>query len=189
MRVRRLQRPRTEKGTKAQRPPAAQRRPGDTYFAEDENGGTLYMVGPTGTWVQQAPGVNQFGGRELVRSVLAAQQAGIGAAVTDLGGMVANFTVGARPVMVEAMLPIVSNNTANGNCLVAIADSANAEKARAMNGNPVAAAGFSVGPAREFIDVPGDYTRKARATNGAGPGTVTVYLAANIQPHIRVVEL
>jgi hypothetical protein len=95
----------------------------------------------------------------------------------DVPGASITFTVGSRPVYVEASAPLVANDravTTSPKNLVAITDASNVEKGRNLTWSEAVSHGFPVF-IRERIDVPGTYTRKMRVSNGSGTGNCTIY--------------
>lgn len=113
-------------GTLAARPGAGTVPANSTYFATNDNGGTLYQV-VSGAWVQAGAGVLQTGGREIgTPGEITANVSGI-TAVQDVAGMSTTFVAGSRPVYVYARVGAVQNNTAGSGVTLLLTDSANTQ--------------------------------------------------------------
>ena len=73
---------------------------GDQYFATDLNGGTPFRY-TSGAWVQVAPGLLEFGGKELVTPATnSVGQAFSSTTMTDVTGLSISPTVGSLPVYI-----------------------------------------------------------------------------------------
>jgi hypothetical protein len=103
----------SSEGTLATRPAASAVAPGFLYWANDDNGGTVYRS--TGAaWHKLAPGVLETGGRELGSASLNSSNAATSAinTYTDVSGLSVAFTAGSRPVNVILGGSDMSGNTA-----------------------------------------------------------------------------
>lgn len=73
---------------------------GDAYFATDLNGGTPFRY-TSAAWVQTAPGLLEFGGKELVTPATnSVGQAFSATTMTDVTGLTISLTVGSLPIYV-----------------------------------------------------------------------------------------
>ena len=103
-------------GTDTSKPAANTVPPGSIRLSTDINGGTLYVSNGS-DWLQAAPGINEPAARQLVLNrfggdaTTGSQQTFTGGDtdITDANG---SFTLPAngRPVLIKAVLPIVSSN-------------------------------------------------------------------------------
>lgn len=98
-----------------------------------------------------------------------AAQTGIGTAYVDITGLTITFTVGDRPVQVEAYLPWITPSAAM-TVVAAIRDDANADKE--VSGEQVAGAHIVHMRVIEIITTPGTYTRKVSLARSGGSGTI-----------------
>lgn len=107
----------------------------------------------------------------------------------DLAGLSITFTVGSRPVYVEARLPWVSQSVAGNSCSIIITDAANNHTAVSSVTAPTVG-GIGSPECSERIDTPGTYTRKVRVQR-IGSGDMAIGLGfdyAAITNYIRAVE-
>lgn len=135
----------------------------DVSGSDGQTGNGDYFV------TQAAFNAQGASGRELASAVSTTNQTGI-STVTDLTGLTITFTVGARPVVVEAYLPYLFSATLASKPTVTITDENNVIKRSATldlalnSGEPAYV--------RERISVAGTYTRKVRLLRTSGSGTL-----------------
>lgn len=138
-------------------------------FVVDQSGAVFICTAPgsPGTWADMSSG------KQLAYVESTLQQTGIGTALTDITNLTVTFTVGARPVDVEAVLPYVQISAAM-TVIATIRDENNVDKAHTAAGGT--AASQFVGGLRviEQISTPGTYTRKLSVQRFGGSGTITV---------------
>jgi len=99
----------SSEGTLATRPAATAVPIGFYYFANDDNGGTMYRSNGT-AWVKWAPGVLEGAGVELGYAEITSNFTTGTAANTvyPVTGLSVTVTTGSKPVMVEAFLPAIT---------------------------------------------------------------------------------
>lgn len=121
-----------ESGTLANLPANGARADGYTYFATDQNGGTMYQM-IAGVWVQVAAGVNTAAGQIIAGPVQITSQCDVrafGTTMTDVNSMTLSVPASSRPVMLRAFFQGVINMGASSSgttnaIWVVIADTAN----------------------------------------------------------------
>jgi hypothetical protein len=129
-------------------------------------------------------------GRELAYAESTVQQTGIGAASVDVTGLSITFTVGTRPVVVEAFLPWCIASADGDSFVVEIQDGAGTALTQGAFSSPGAGKADQL-RATQRITTPGAYTRKAAVHRTGGAGTLTVNDAAGLPDtvaFIRAVE-
>ena len=152
--------------TSSTRPTGAQ---GLCIYETDTNNFLVYTTATTG-WV---PPWNMPWG-EMAYSQATASQTGIGSTVVDLTNLSATFTaVANRKVVTTLWCGQCQNITAAGTSSIWLADAANAIKGVAqMQVQAVPSTQALIARARE-VTTAGTFTRKGRATAGAGTMSIT----------------
>lgn len=170
-------------GTLAARPAATSVAPGYTYFATDDNGGTLYRSDGA-VWTKIAPR-----GVELAYVERTTDAPISGPAVADIPGLVITFTPDTRPVMVEMLLPQVAKDaTASFVQSLIVAVAGGAWVAQNLD-NVAASSGVSQHLMSKLVGLtPGTtVSYKGQIAYGAGAGTVKG--TASIRPFLRAYEI
>ena len=104
-------------GTLAARPAASAVPNGFLYFANDDNGGTVYRSDGASTWTKVAPGVLETSGVELGYAEITSNftSGGVANTIYAVTGLTTTVTVGSRPVridgLLQAVLPSASTTT------------------------------------------------------------------------------
>jgi hypothetical protein len=138
--------------------------------------GTQYYAGASvsGTWRYvsfRTPGVPDAAGVEIARAEITANQLGI-STIADVTGLAISYTVGTRPVELQAHFPLLAQVTTAGIPTLFITDAANADIARCV-ATSIAAGSFGGGlNVFTVITAPGTYTHKVRAQTTAGTLTI-----------------
>lgn len=162
----------------------------ELYVAVDENGGTLYQR-QGATAVKIAASVLQSGGAELAYARITANFSQVAAVSTlyDVPGLAISPVVGARPIIVEAFVPILYNSAGSSYVRLFIAEGASllnfgqAQVAAAGGAN----AGMGTTARVRLAPTAGAHTYKVQViTNVAG--TVAAQAAAGSPSFIRAVE-
>lgn len=113
-------------GTFAARGSAANLKDGSTYFATDDDGGTLYQA-LAGAWSQVAPGATEASGVELARMEIAPAggiiQSSTTTTLADVVYLAANFAItfatGAKPAIIR-YVGVGNNSTAGSGGRIAV---------------------------------------------------------------------
>lgn len=167
-------------GPLAQRPNAGQVGDKALYYATDDNGGTLSQV-QAGAWVRLAPK-----GTELQYAQNTTDVPGISTAA-DVTGLSITFTVGDRPVYVDAGFPLIGQVTSAGQPTLFITDPSGTPYTSTQPPS-IAAGAFDrayIAPYR-FPAGTGVVTAKVRASTTGG--TLTVFSANTRRSFIRAIE-
>lgn len=126
---------------------------------------------------------------ELAYAEITSHVTGIGAAFTDVTGLTITFTVGARPVLIEAVLPLIGQVTLAGVPQFFIVNALGNDISRSTV--PSLAAGAFDTPAPIRVRLPantGLYTAKVSANTSAG--TVSVFsTGTTYKAYIQATEL
>jgi hypothetical protein len=130
--------------------------------------------------------------RELGYAEASTTQTGLGTTTADVTGLSITFTVGARAVWVEAVIPLIQQVTSTGQPEFYITDDANDDLGRSVPATLAASAAATPPPIKVRIAAgAGTVTRKVRGKTSAG--TVSVLADGTApgvyKPFIRAYEV
>lgn len=166
-------------GLLANRPAAST--PGlETYFATNDNGGTLYVSDGT-NWSIAGPR-----GIELGYAEITANATTISTTAADIAGLATTVTVRERPIKVIFDCRAVGNDTANGNVLVYIREGATTLALADLISAP---AGLRVAMHREVRLAPTAGSHTYKISWLVSSGMATLYASTDHPAFIQVVEV
>lgn len=177
-------------GLIAARPSAGTLNDKSTYYASDDNGGTLYQV-QGGAWVKIAAGLSDIaGGRELPNGYSEWTNAQTFTAVADVTNGSITPTVGSRAVLVMVAISAVQNDTVPGAVLVTLTDAANTILDQRQVSAQTANQNIAVAPMFARLTPPSGTgtTYKVRCQRVTA-GTAKIVAAANAKGFIQAREI
>lgn len=146
----------------------------DAGFQRDTSTGALLVAGY---------------GTELAYAEITSDQTGISTA-TDVTGLVISFTVGARPVMVEAFFPLIQQVTSTGQAQLTITSGTTGGTALTQATPPSLAANATIGGlVAKYRFAAGTGATAARVRAQTTAGTLTINAISTRKPYIRAYEV
>jgi hypothetical protein len=156
------------------------------YWADDDNGGTLYFSNGA-AWTKLSPGIAEPAGLELGYAEITAAPAGITAqAATDIAGVAVTVTVGTRPIRVIGEVDNAANSIAGGAIQFSLREG-NTQLAAITATSAAAGAVQPIGQfSRRLAPTPGQHTYKM-SWQAVYAGTVSAGASATDPISIQVI--